>query len=64
MPAVGVTDASKGATLYVAATGVPYPLEILKPAGGPGRIVFDRWNQPVTLKIPADPINIEQLSGR
>jgi len=64
VPAVGVRDPSKGATLYVAATGVPYPLEIVKPAGGPGRIVFDRWNQPVTLKTPADPISIEQLSGR
>ncbi len=64
VPAVGVRDPSKGATLYVAATGVPYPLEIVKPAGGPGRIVFDRWNQPVILKAPADPISIEQLSGR
>ena len=64
VPAVGVSDPAKGATLYVAATGAPYPLEIVKPAGGPGRIVFDRWNQPVTLKVPADPINIEQLSGR
>ena len=35
VPAVGVSDPTKGGTLYVAATGVPYPLEIVKPAGGP-----------------------------
>ena len=30
--AVGVTDAAGDGTLYVAATGVPYPLEIASPA--------------------------------
>jgi len=62
-PAVGVTDASRRGTLYVAATGEPYPLEITK-AGSGGRIVFDRWNQPVTLAPPPDPINVNELSGR
>jgi hypothetical protein len=61
-PAVGVTDPSRGGTLYVAATGEPYPLEISK-SGTAGRIVFDRWNQSVTLTPPADPININELSG-
>ena len=62
-PAVGVRDASRSGTLYVAATGEPYPLEITKSGSG-GRIVFDRWNQPVTLAPPPDPINVNELSGR
>ena len=61
-PAVGVSDPSHRGTLYVAATGEPYPLEITKSGSG-GRIVFDRWNQPVTLTPPPDPINVNELSG-
>ncbi|MGP0101802.1 MAG: hypothetical protein ACLPUT_09320 [Solirubrobacteraceae bacterium] len=63
--AVGVTDPARGGTLYVATTGAPYPLEIVKAGADGGRIVFDRWNKPVTLAAPANPINIKQLqSGR
>jgi hypothetical protein len=63
--AVGVTDTEHGGTLYVAETGTPYPLRISKGAGSAGEITFDRWNQPVTLTAPPDPININQLqSGR
>jgi hypothetical protein len=62
--AVGVRDANGGGTLYVATTGAPYPIEIQRNGSGAnpgGRIVFDRWNQPVALQAPADPINIKQL---
>jgi hypothetical protein len=60
--AVGVTDATtKGGTLYVAAKGTAYPLEISKSGGSGGKITFDRWNQPVTLTPPAKAININQL---
>jgi hypothetical protein len=61
--AVGVTDTTKGGTLYVAATGTPYPLEIVKSATPPGRISFDRWNQPVALTPPPNAINITQLQN-
>ncbi len=61
--AVGVTDVSKGGTLYVASTGRPYPLEIVKTGAGGGSIVFDRWNKSVTLEAPADAVNINQLRG-
>lgn len=57
--AVGVRDAAGGGTLYVATTGPPYPIEIVRRPDG--RIVFDRWNQPVTLQAPPDPINVSQL---
>jgi hypothetical protein len=62
--AVAVADLANGGTLYVAATGVPYPLEIAKSGAGGGRVVFDRWNRPVTLTPPAGAINIKQLQGR
>jgi hypothetical protein len=61
--AVGLTDPAQGGTLYVAATGVPYPLEIVKPGAAGGRVVFDRWNRPVTLTPPAGAINIKQLQS-
>ncbi len=61
--AVGVADLARGGTLYVAATGTPYPLEIVDRGAAGGRVVFDRWNQPVTLAAPAHPINIKQLQG-
>jgi hypothetical protein len=61
--AVGVTDRAKDGTLYVSASGVPYPLEIVKPGRGAGasKLVFDRWNAPVTLAPPTDSINVKQL---
>jgi hypothetical protein len=63
--AVAVRDLIEDGTLYVAATGTPYPLEIIKDGTGAGKLVFDKWNQPVTLEAPADAIDINQLqSGR
>jgi len=57
-PAVAVTDGASGGTLYVAATGDPYPLELVTPRG---TLVFDRWNRPVTLTAPATAVNISRL---
>jgi hypothetical protein len=61
--AVAVTDASNGGTLYVAATGTPYPLEILDRGTGAGKIVFDRWNQPVVLEPPRRSIYVNKLQS-
>jgi hypothetical protein len=62
---VGVTDRTRGGSLYVATTGAAYPLEIAKSGSSGGRITFDRWNQPVTLEAPVGALNINQLkSGR
>lgn len=61
--AVGVTDTTKGGTLYVAGSGTAYPLEIVKDGSGAGRITFDRWNQPVTLTAPAGAVDINQLQS-
>lgn len=50
---VGVQDSTAGGTLYVATSGQPYPVEVVKRGSGAGRIVFDRINQPVVLRPPA-----------
>jgi hypothetical protein len=61
-PAVGVTDESRGGTLYVAGTGTPYPLELVERGG---RVVFDRWNRLVTLTPPSEWINVNRFkTGR
>lgn len=58
---VGITDKSKGGTLYIAASGQPYPIQIAKSGSGGGRITFDRWNGSVTLAAPANAIDVAQL---
>jgi hypothetical protein len=63
-PAVAVSDAAGGGTLYVASTGTPYPLEIVERGAGGGKLIFDRWNQSVSLAVPANPIDVGQLQSR
>jgi hypothetical protein len=59
--AVELKDTSKGGTLYVAATGQPYPLQITKSGAEKGLVTLSRWNQPVTLQAPANAIDISAL---
>jgi hypothetical protein len=59
--AVAVTSTKTGETVYVATTGKPYPLAVVKSGSGGGRIVFDRINQPVTLTPPANPLDLSKL---
>lgn len=61
VPAVGVTDRTRQGTLYVAATGTPYPLEIVRRGANGGTLSFGDWNKPVTLTPPAHWININRL---
>lgn len=61
--AVGVTDTQKNGTLYVSLEGKAYPLEIGKSGAGGGSIVFEQWNQPVTITAPANAVNIGQLQS-
>jgi hypothetical protein len=58
---VGITDKTKGGTLYIAATGQPYPVQIVKTGSSGGKITFDRWNSSVTLAAPANAIDVAQL---
>jgi hypothetical protein len=59
--AVAIEDVSQGGTVYIAATGKPYPLEVVKDGGKGGTVVFDRWNEPVTLVAPADALDVTKL---
>ncbi len=59
--AIGLKDTTKGGTLYVATTGTPYPVEITKAGKESGKVVLDRWDQPVTLSAPAGAIDISKL---
>jgi hypothetical protein len=59
--AVVLEDKAKGGRLYVAATGKPYPLQITKTGNEKGKVVFNRWDQPVTLEAPAGAIDISAL---
>ena len=60
---VGITDKTEGGTLYIAATGKPYPVEIAKNGAGSGGITFDRWDEPVTLSAPANAIDVAALQA-
>ena len=54
---IAITDRAGGGTLYVAATGTPYPVEIAEH----GSIVVEDINQPVTLVAPSGAIDLQQL---
>lgn len=50
---VALRDAIEEGTLYVRATGTPYPVAIVGgEKGHPETIVFDRWNQHVVVRAP------------
>jgi hypothetical protein len=59
--AIAVHDTTNGGTLYVATTGKAYPIEIVKMGSQGGQIVFDHFNQPVSLTAPARAIELSQL---
>jgi hypothetical protein len=58
---IAIDDVLQRGTVYVAATGKPYPLEVVKDGGRGGTVVFDRWNEPVTLVAPANALDVTKL---
>ena len=64
-PAIAVTSTRKGGggTLYVATTGQPYPLQLQGSKGNAGTITFDKWDEPVTISPPANPVDFSKLKG-
>jgi hypothetical protein len=60
---IGITDSTKGGTLFVATTGPPYPIEVTKAGASGGSIVFNRWNESLSLVAPANAIDITQLQA-
>jgi hypothetical protein len=61
---VELRDPKKNGSLYVAATGNPYPLAVVeRKKGSGGTIAFTNWNAHVTLKAPPGAIDISQFGG-
>ncbi len=60
---IAIDDLTRGGTLYVAAAGTPYPIEIKKGGTGGGKVVFNRWNAPVKLVAPANAVDLGQLES-
>jgi hypothetical protein len=60
---VALNDGAKKGTFYVAATGTPYPVALVKTGSSAGTITFSAWNEPVTLTAPSDVIDVSKLSG-
>jgi hypothetical protein len=61
---VAIHDTKKNATLYVSASGTPYPVAIVKtnhPTAG--AITFDRWNQSVTLTAPKGALDFSHFGS-
>jgi hypothetical protein len=57
---IAVIDTPKGGTLYVAATGLPYPVEIAKGGSSGGTIRFDQWGVPLRLTAPKGAVDINR----
>ena len=53
---------SKG-TFYVASTGTPYPVALVRTGASSGAVVFTNWGEPVTIEAPANSIDISKLAG-
>lgn len=60
-PAIELRDPAQGGTLFIATTGEPYPIEIVKHGSETGHISFTDWNKPVTLSAPSGAIDLSQL---
>jgi hypothetical protein len=58
---IAVNDTTNGGTLYVATTGQPYPIEIVKSGTSGGTISFDKFNQSFSLTPPANSVDISNL---
>lgn len=59
--AIAVEDTTHGGTLYVATTGSAYPIEVSNTGSEGGTLTFDRYNEPVSLTPPPNPVDITQL---
>jgi hypothetical protein len=60
---LAITDASHGETIYIATRGQPYPIQVVKRGASGGKILFDRWNEPVALVAPKNAIDLSQLQA-
>ncbi len=65
-PAIELKQAQKLYTgsLYVATTGLPYPILLRKTGRETGQTTFTGWNDPVTVTPPTNATNISQLEHK
>lgn len=61
--AVAIKDTMQGGTLYVAATGTPYPVGITSSGAKSGAILFDNWNASGSISAPKNAVDISKLKG-
>jgi hypothetical protein len=59
---IAVHDASGGGTLYVATSGTPYPIELVKTSDD-SKVSFSQFNAPVPLAAPAGAISTSAIGG-
>ncbi|MGZ4365004.1 MAG: hypothetical protein ACXVFD_05360 [Gaiellaceae bacterium] len=59
--AVAIKDTTQGGTLYVAATGTPYPVGIASSGAESGAILFDDWNASAAISAPKNAVDISKL---
>ncbi|HLH14867.1 MAG TPA: hypothetical protein VKV16_08775 [Solirubrobacteraceae bacterium] len=60
--AFAIGDLSGDGTVYVAATGVPYPLEIVWTGTRRGKLSFEDWNEPAAIAAPTSSVvDVAQL---
>jgi hypothetical protein len=50
-------------TLYVAATGKPYPIEVVKTGSDGGKIDFDSFDEALTVSAPSNTIDVPSVGG-
>jgi hypothetical protein len=60
-PVIELRYASHDGSLFIATTGKPYPIEIIKHGSETGHIAFANWGQPVSLAAPSGAIDLSQL---
>lgn len=60
---IAIIDTKQGGTLYVATTGKPYPIELVKTGAEGGHFNFAEWEEPVSISAPpkSHVLDIEKL---
>ena len=51
-------------SLYIATTGQPYPIKLVKTGRETGQTTFTGWNDAVTVTAPANAVEISQLEHK
>jgi hypothetical protein len=59
--AIELRDTANSGSLYIATTGPPYPIEIVKHGAESGSVTFTHWNEHVPLSAPANAIDLSQI---